>query len=290
VTNKEASLTDFSVAEQLKQKLEQTIKKIKTNNNGVAFSGGVDSSLLAKLCKDVGKNTTLLTVGFQNQTDVEVSTEVAGLLGLNLYHDLISLEELECGLKTVLSRIEFGRMVRFENCVCFYYVFKLASKQGLRTVVSANGLDELFCGYTVYKTRYGNEASMKGLMENLVDTAKKDRAEIDKLASLFGVDYLCPFLSEDFADFAVQIPLNYKIRGSDDNLRKHVLREVALNVGVPSQAALRPKKAFQYSSGIHKAVRELAKKRGFTRNKAKASGFRSEIEAYLDELRRLAEF
>jgi len=273
------------MAEQLRQKLTQSIEEMKLNDVGVAFSGGVDSSLLAKLCKDAGINTTLLTVGFGNRKDIEVSTEVAGMLGLNICYELVPLKELKDSLRAVLAKIEFDRMVRFENCVCFYYVFKLASRQGLKTVISANGLDELFCGYSVYRTCYGDEASMKNLMKSLVDTAKKDKAEMDKIAQLFGIDYVCPFMSEEFMDFAMQIPLNYKIKGSDDDVRKHVLREIALNVGVPPQAALRPKKAFQYSSGIHKAIRELARMNGFTKNKAKDTDFKSEIEAYINHLR-----
>jgi len=281
-------MSNSDVAEQLRQKLTQAIEEMKLNDIGVAFSGGVDSSLLAKLCKDASINTTLLTVGFVNRKDIEVSTEVAGMLGLRLCYNFVPLEELEDGLRTVLAKTKFDRMVSFENCVCFYYVFRLASRQGLKTVISANGLDELFCGYSVYKTRYGDEALMKGLMRNLVEVAKKDKAEMDKLAQLFSIDYMCPFMSEEFVDFAMQIPLNYKIKGSDDEVRKHVLRDVALNVGVPPQAALRPKKAFQYSSGVHKAIGELAKMDGFTKNKAKSEGYRSVMEAYIHGLKHLS--
>jgi asparagine synthase (glutamine-hydrolysing) len=227
----------------------------------------------------------LFTVGFNNETDVQVASEVAGLLGLSLHCDVVSLEELEDGLKTVLESIEFDRIVRFENCTCFHYVFRLASKHGLKTVVSANGIDELFCGYTIYKTHYGDEGSMMSLMKNLVNVAYKDKIEMDKLASQFGIDYVCPFMSEEFVDFAMQVPLDHKIKGVGDDLRKHILREVALDIDVPSQAALKPKKAFQYSSGVHKAITELAKKRGFTKTKAKAAGFKSEMEAYISSLK-----
>jgi asparagine synthase (glutamine-hydrolysing) len=280
-------LTGSEVAEQLNKRLKLAIGEIKPNAIGVAFSGGVDSSVLAKICKDAGKKTTLLTVGFTSRTDIDASTEVAGMIGLKLRYDLVPLEELENGLKTVLAKIEFDRMVRFENCVCFYYVFRLASKEGLRTVVSANGIDELFCGYTAYKTCYGDETAMKELMKNTVNIANEDKAEMDKLASFFGIDYKCPFLFEDFVDFAEQIPLNLKIRGSDDNVRKHILREVALDIGVPSQAALRSKKAFQYSSGVHKAIIELAKARGFTKSKGKTAGFKTGMDNYISNLRSL---
>jgi asparagine synthase (glutamine-hydrolysing) len=281
----EFRVTDSEAAEQLKRRLKLAIGEIKPNDIGVAFSGGVDSSLLAKMCKDAGKNTTLLTVGFTSRTDIDVSIDVAEMIGLKIRYDLVPLEELENGLKTVLAKIDFDRIVRFENCVCFYYVFRLASREGLGTVVSANGIDELFCGYTAYKTCYGSETTTKEMMKNLVNVANEDKAEMDKIASLFGIDYQCPFLFGNFVDFAKQIPLNLKIRGSDDNVRKHILREVALNIGVPPQAALRSKKAFQYSSGIHKAIIELAKTSGFTKSKAKAAGFKTEKDNYISNLR-----
>ncbi len=122
-------------------------------------------------------------------------------------------------------------------------------------------------------------------METLVDTAKKDKKEIDKLSALFGIKYVCPFLSDRFVDFSMDIPLDFKIKSRDDESRKHILREVALEVGVPKSAALRAKKAFQYSSGIHKAIKKLARKKGYTRMKAKISGLRSEMEAYIRNLR-----
>ncbi len=276
------------VSELLKQMLMQTVKKIRANEVGVAFSGGVDSSLLAKICKDVGKKTSLLTVGFVDRKDFEISSEVANIFGLTFYYDLVSLKDLEDGLKIVLSKIEFDRIVRFENCVCFYYVFRLASKQSLKTVVSANGMDELFCGYTVYKSSYNNLDSMRSLMMNLVNKAIKDKIELDKIAHLFNIDYVCPFLSKEFVEFAIQIPFKYKIKGFDDNLRKHILREVAVNVGVPIEAALRPKKAFQYSSGVHQAIRKMARLKNFTKNKAKHHGYTSEMEAYVDSLKRIS--
>ncbi len=269
----------------MKQKLRQAVEELRMNDVGVAFSGGVDSSLLAKLCVDAGKAVTLLTVGFNDEGDIRVASGVAGSLGLNLCSEVVSMEELEDGLRAVLGRIEYDRLVRFEDCVCFYYVFRLASKHKFKTVASANGMDELFCGYSAYKTHYGNEGSMLSLMRKLVDVAYGDKAEMDKLASPFGVDYVCPFMSEEFVDFAMQVPLDQKIMGADDDLRKHVLRKVGLDIGVPPQAALKPKKAFQYSSGVHRAIKELAKKGGFTKTEAKAAGFRGIMDAYINSLK-----
>ena len=275
------------MAERLREKIYESINGIGAKDIGVAFSGGIDSSLLAKVCKDSGKKIVLLTVSFSNQRDIKIANQISTALDLSIFHRMISLKELDHSLKIVLSIIEFDRISHLENCVCFYHVFELASECSVGTVLSANGMDELFCGYDVYRRQFTtNQGAMMDLMSNLVKVAKKDKEAIDKLGFLFGIEYLCPFLSDSFIDFVTKIPIQLKIKSEEDDVRKHVLREVALKVGVPRSAAFRPKKAFQYSSGIHRAIRKLAKSKGFTRMKAKNEGYSSEIEAYTENLKK----
>ena len=270
----------------LRDMIYEAAEGVTARDIGLAFSGGVDSSLLAKVCKDLGKKVTLLTVGVSNQTDIDISSQVSKPLGLKLLHELIPLEELEDGLSTVLELIEYDRIVRLENSVCFFYVFRLASKHGLDTVLSANGLDELFCGYHIYRSHFGDEEAITDLMKTLVETATEDKEQIDKISATFDIEYACPFLSTPFINSAMKIPFSLKIKTKDDELRKHILREVALEVGVPRSAALRAKKAFQYSSGTHKAIMKLSKRKGFTKKNAEAAGLRSGMEAYIENLRR----
>jgi len=271
----------METVEALIEKIREAVKNIRRNELGIAFSGGVDSSVLAKACKEAGKEVTLLTVGFSSMSDIEVSQETSEKLGLPLIYEVISLEDLENGIRSVLNIINFDRLVLLENSVCFYYVFKVASKRGIETVLSANGMDELFCGYHLYRKYFGDEEGLKKIMGMLVETARRDKAEMDKIAAFWNVNYECPFLSDSFVDFAMKIPPQYKIKGEDDELRKYILREAALKMGVPKSAAMRRKKALQYSSGIHKAIAKLARRRGYTKNRSKVLGYSGEIEAYL---------
>ena len=50
---------------------------------GVAFSGGVDSSLLAKLCNHLRKQVTLLTIGFPGSRDIDFSKSMASKMGMD---------------------------------------------------------------------------------------------------------------------------------------------------------------------------------------------------------------
>ena len=59
-------------------------------------------------------------------------------------------------------------------------------------------------------------------------------------------------MSEKFIEFAKIIPIEEKIKSEEDMIRKHIIRRLALDMGVPQEAAMKPKKALQYGSWIHK--------------------------------------
>ena len=49
---------------------------VHNNKIGIAFSGGVDSTLLSKMCMDMGYDVTLLTVGFSGSHDTLFARQV----------------------------------------------------------------------------------------------------------------------------------------------------------------------------------------------------------------------
>jgi asparagine synthase (glutamine-hydrolysing) len=76
--------------------------------------------------------------------------------------------------------------------------------------------------------------------------------EIDSITEEFGITVKQPFLSPDFISFAKSIPMDQKISGPKDEIRKHILRQVAFLIGVPRRSVMQRKMALQYSSLIHK--------------------------------------
>jgi len=73
-----------------------------------------------------------------------------------------------------------------------------------------------------------------------------------------------PFIDREVVDFALSLPLKLKIESVEDPLRKRVLRKVAESLKIPNFVANRPKKAVQYATGVHKALRKLAKSEDLT--------------------------
>jgi asparagine synthase (glutamine-hydrolysing) len=219
----------------------------------VAFSGGVDSSLLAKICRDEGKKVTLITVGFAGSHDIDFSKKIA--LSLGMPQRIVELDEKGFlrDLAHVRQKIGCDNTSHIENCIAYFYIARSAKEAGLQVVLSANGCDELFCGYNGYRQVYGKgKDAVAQFMEEKIANEQALVKEISLVAEEFGLEVRQPFLSKGFVEFAKEVPLDQKIRGSDDLVRKHALRQAAMEVGVPQESALKPKKALQYGSMIHK--------------------------------------
>ena len=236
----------------------EDIKESKTI--GVSFSGGVDSSLLAKITKDLGYDVVLLTMGFEDSHDVEFSKIMAKTLQMKHEIELISEETFSDVAKKIWETINVDNLSWNENCIAFYYVANLAKKHNISKVITANGIDELFCGYNSYRDFIPEgEKVVLELMKEKLDNEIRMMKAVNHITSEFGVQIVQPFLSEKFVEFAKTIPIEHKIKNKDDLVRKHIVRKLALSVGVPEESALKQKKAMQYGSLIHKNFLKVKK-------------------------------
>ena len=244
---------------QLLTEIQNAIKDTVSDNKiGVAFSGGVDSTLIAKILKDIGYNVHLLTIGFHDSHDVNFALEVNQIL--NYQHNILEIDPIR--FKEISSKInqtiKTDNLSWNENSIAFYYVSKLAQEHGLKTVVTANGVDELFCGYNSYREAISiGEKEVIEMMNSKLENEKQMMIAVNNVCSEFGVKIIQPLLSPSFIEFAKKIPISEKIHNSDDLKRKHVIRSLAIDCNVPEISALKQKKALQYGSKIHKQLLKL---------------------------------
>ena len=248
-----------SISRTMNQLLDEIHRAIKStvsdNSVGVAFSGGVDSTLIAKLLHDAGYNIHLLTIGFHDSHDINFSKEVNEILKFK--HDILEIEpeSFQEISEKIHDIIKTDNLSWNENSIAFYYVSKLAKSLGISTVVTANGIDELFCGYNAYRQAIGiGIDEVMNVMNNKLDNEKKMMIAINKVTSSFDVKILQPLLNENFISYAKTIPISEKIIDSDDLQRKHAIRKLAVSCGVPEISAYKQKKALQYGSKIHKQL------------------------------------
>jgi len=241
---------------QLLDEMKNAVKETITDKKiGVAFSGGVDSTLLAKLVKDMGYDVHLLTIGFQDSHDINFAKEVNQILNFSHSISEIDPEKFKEVSQKINQTIKSDNLSWNENSIAFYYVAELAQKNGLKTVVTANGIDELFCGYNSYREAIeAGEDEVLKMMNMKLKNEEEMMVAINTVTAEFGVRMIQPFLSPNFIDYAKKIPISEKIHGPDDMQRKHPIRELAMDYGVPEVAAQKQKKALQYGSQIHKSL------------------------------------
>ncbi len=244
--------TTAKLLEMIQKSIAKTVtaKKI-----GVAFSGGVDSSLISKICSDMNFDIILLTVGFSASHDILFANKVANLLHLPHKSLEIDPETFPDISKRISKKINTPNLSWAENCIAFYYISKLARHLGLNMVITANGIDELFCGYDVYRKIFsqgdsGIADTMDAKLENEIAMLKA----VNFISSEFNVQIVQPLLATEFIQYAKTVPIYEKIRGPDDLLRKHAIRKLARKMGVPKISYSKRKKALQYGSKIHKML------------------------------------
>ena len=241
--------------ENIKNSISETIKEKKI---GVAFSGGVDSTLISKICSEMNYDVTLLTIGFPESHDILFAKHVNEYLKYPHHILEISSSDFPAISSKVNQTIKTDNLSWNENCIAFHYVSKLAKRLDLDTVITANGVDELFCGYNAYRDAFsGGESQINELMNSKLDNELHMMKAVNLVSSEFGVKILQPLLSPDFIEYAKTIPISEKIHDSEDLYRKHIIRKLASEIKVPELSCTKRKKALQYGSKIHKALLKI---------------------------------
>ncbi len=241
---------------ELLKNIKDAIKKtVPKKRIGIAFSGGVDSTLISKILRDLEYDITLLTIGFSESHDILFAKEVNEQLKFPHHVLEIDGDSFEKISSDINKTIKTDNLSWNENCIAFYYVSKLAQNLDIDTVVTANGIDELFCGYNAYREVISQgESKVNELMDEKLDNEIKMMKAVNQISSEFGVKILQPLLSSEFVAFAKSVPITEKILDSEDLIRKHAIRKLAADVGVPEISYTKRKKALQYGTQIHKKL------------------------------------
>jgi asparagine synthase (glutamine-hydrolysing) len=117
---------------------------------GSFLSGGIDSSIIVSLAKQVNPNLKTFSVGFERDgySEVDVARETAQALNLENISYIISPEEYLAELPKIIWHMDDP--LADPAAVPLYFVAREASKH-VKVVLSGEGADELFGGYNIYR-------------------------------------------------------------------------------------------------------------------------------------------
>jgi len=230
----------------------------------LAYSGGIDSSLLATLEQDAGIKAKLLTLGLEKSSDVSsVSTRVQSTTGADLIIRPLVRDRVERAAEHVSELVDVSSLSHLEDCIAFWLISEHAyALSHVDYLVSANGPDELFCGYDRFRRildSAGYDAVDKEISRALAIADDLSR-QVKSIVSHFALGMVEPFLNQKFRSEAIKIPSEYKILPENDLLRKRIWRCLGRSLNLPEEIVMRPKKAMQYGMGIHGIVSAMIKR------------------------------
>ncbi len=239
-----------SSAEKLIGLLDRAVKKdISDKEVAVAFSGGLDSTLIAKIASNYA-GVHAYTIGLEGSYDLANAERSAGLIGIPLEKVIASKEEVSLAAEKVRGILQDPSPLDIHIATPLYLLCAHLHKKGIKEVLIGQGADELFGGYAKYE-KMGNEQLEKKLKEDYGALAEILKKRDLAVASANGVLLKTPYLEKEVAGFALGLPLEFKV----NNGRKIILREAARLAGLPPEVCAQPKKAMQYGSGISKALK-----------------------------------
>ncbi len=222
---------------------------------GVFLSGGLDSSIIACLARELTSDLKFFSVGVEGSEDVARARELAEHLGVEHHVRTFSLADMEHVLPEAIYHMESYDAPLIRSCIPNYMVAEMASGH-VSVVLIGEGGDELFGGYAHLK-----DVPADRLHEELADLIRAlhntGLQRCDRMPMAWGVEARAPFLDEEFVKAAMSIHPSLKIsRG--DQVEKWILRK-AFEQNLPRSIAWRKKQMFSQGAGsMHMLEKELA--------------------------------
>ncbi len=229
---------------------------------GILFSAGLDSSLLAKVCEDSGKSATLYSAALEDSLDWKRIKDARKIFRSEIKFRELSPGEIEEYAEKVMEIISSAHNLHVSIGIPFFAACEEARKDGQKIILMGQGADELFAGYNRYLRMEPRE--LEGvLVEDFEKLKAVDYKRDLSIAGANGLGLRLPYVDEEVVKKALQIPVELKIK---NGTRKYILREVAKKRGLPESIYAADKKAVQFSSGVDKALRRIARMKGKTLN------------------------
>jgi asparagine synthetase B (glutamine-hydrolysing) len=237
------------------------------NRLGILFSGGVDSTLIAFLCRKHKLNFTCFTIGLENSQDIEYAKKIAEKYNLELKYRVLSLEEFENILKETIKILKSTEIVWVSVGSVLYATAQLALKENIKILFGGLGTEEIFAGYQRHEEALKQndfEAVHKESWKGLKNMWSRDLLRDSTIAKHLNLELRTPYMDENVIKAAMDVNPILKIGGDQ---KKIILREIAEDFGLDHEFAWRKKKAAQYGSNFVKGIDKLAKKYNFSTKK-----------------------
>lgn len=173
---------------------------------GILFSGGLDTAIVALLASKIGK-PQLFTIHIKNSegADIGYNRHLAKQLKLKQHMLELTVDELKENIPKTIKILKTFDPMEVRNSVTIYCALDFA-KDHVKSVMTGDGADELFAGYS-----YMFKKSEDELRDYTIRLDKSMRFSSTDLGEVLGVKVNIPYIQEDVRSFAVKLDPRFKV-------------------------------------------------------------------------------
>ena len=254
-------LADHDTAvKRVRSAVETSIDAVDTEGLAVAFSGGVDSALLAARL-----DAPLYVAGFPESHDVEAARSAAVLLERDLQVVELTHADIERVVPEIAAATGRTDAMSIQIALPLYLTAERVAADGFNRLALGQGADELFGGYAKVEKAPEDPRvaadTVRGAQREVIGSLP-DQLPRDVLAlRAAGVEPVTPLLHDRVVSVALRLDDRMLV---DGERRKWALRQAALS-SLPEAIAMRDKKAAQYGSLAARELDRLARQAGYKR-------------------------
>lgn len=244
---------------EIRRTLEASVKKRLMGDVpvGVFLSGGLDSSIIAALMsKDVSELHSF-SVGVAGSPDLEAARQVADGLK-TIHHEYVyTEEEMLQVLPDVIYHLESFDPALVRSAVPCYMVSRLAA-QYVKVVLSGEGADELFGGYSYFSQFNDAQGLRNESIRILNGLHNMNLQRVDRMTMAHSLEGRVPFLDIDFIETVLRISPELKLHSAYP-LEKGLLRKAVEDL-LPREIVWREKMEFAQGCGSSRILENQAER------------------------------
>ena len=222
---------------------------------GSLLSGGIDSSVIASLAteafkKKFGKHAKLETfaLGVGESSDIKNARIMADHIDSDHHELILDLEQILAVLPDVIYYLESFDPSLVRSAVSNFLISRYAREQGIEVLLSGEGGDEVFCGYTYLKD-FPLEEQFSRQIECLGFLHNNAALRLDRMNQCHGVQVVTPLISGELLNYSLGIAPEYKQRPvPQGKIEKWIFRK-AFESMLPEKIVWRLKQEFSQGSG-----------------------------------------
>lgn len=236
---------------------QSVLKRVDNTEREIAclLSGGLDSSLIAALVKQIHKGDLhTWSIGFEGSDDLKYAQMVADHIG-SIHHSIIvTEEEFLFAIPDVINAIESYDTTTVRASVGNWLICKKIKEQShAKVIFNGDGADEVMGGYLYFHEAPDPIAFDKDCRKLLSNIHYFDVLRSDRSISSHGLEARTPFLDRSFVQYYLSIDCNVRDHRHNHKPEKYLIREAICKFCpslLPNEVLFRTKEAF--SDGVSK--------------------------------------